>query len=692
MRKVSYLCACLLMAGCSDEVWNRPYEPDPENKSVYYTSFSERPKHLDPARSYSSNEWAINALIYEPLYQYDYCERPYKLQTLLASQLPVKRTAKNAQGVPITEYIISLKKGIMSQPHPAFVRNDQGAYQFHNLSSFDGETVWDFNAQATQEVTAYDIERAIKRIADPNVQSPIFGIMSEHLPGLATLRDQWMESPKTFVDDMNLESVSVLDPYSIRIEVKNYPQFDYWLAMPFFAPVFAPVLKFYDQPILQDKNISLDRNPVGTGPYYMSDYQAAHKIELKQNPYFRGEYLPESCAARPEFLPQMSLPGPYIDVINMMFENESIPRWHKFVQGYYDTSGVGSDTFDQAISTTPEGLSLSDELIDKGIRLDVDDQPSVFYWGFNWLDEVVGGAKPENAHLRQAISIAVDVEEYIAIFLNGRGEVAHSPIPKGIFGYEEEFINPVTHDASGKRRTTDEALDHLVKAGYPSGIDAHTGRPLKIFYDTVGSSSPESRAQFTWMQKQFEKIGLELIVRDTQYNRFQDKMRNGTAQFFGWGWNADYPDPENFYFLLAGANSKTKYDGENASNYDNPKFDVLFNQMKQLSNSPERQNLIHKMNDLLVDDAPWIWGTNPTSFVLRHDWNGPYVPHALSRSTLKYLTVNKETRKEYQRLYNKPKIIGLWVIVGALVSIIAPCILFYSLRQYRRAKRVKLSV
>ena len=52
-------------------------------------------------------------------------------------------------------------------------------------------------------------------------------------------------------------------------------------------------------------------------------------------------------------------------------------------------------------------------------------------------------------------------------------------------------------------------------------------------------------------------------------------MKNGKAQIFGWGWNADYPDPENFLFLLHGPQGKTKHQGENASNYANPEFDRL---------------------------------------------------------------------------------------------------------------------
>ena len=56
---------------------------------------------------------------------------------------------------------------------------------------------------------------------------------------------------------------------------------------------------------------------------------------------------------------------------------------------------------------------------------------------------------PERARkLRQAIAIAVDFEEYISIFANGRGIPAQSPIPPGIFGYREgeEGINRYVYD------------------------------------------------------------------------------------------------------------------------------------------------------------------------------------------------------------------------------------------------------
>lgn len=55
-------------------------------------------------------------------------------------------------------------------------------------------------------------------------------------------------------------------------------------------------------------------------------------------------------------------------------------------------------------------------------------EANLWYIGFNWLDPVVGAGKtPQEARrnklLRQAISIALDWEEQIAIFEKGQGRL-----------------------------------------------------------------------------------------------------------------------------------------------------------------------------------------------------------------------------------------------------------------------------
>ena len=52
--------------------------------------------------------------------------------------------------------------------------------------------------------------------------------------------------------------------------------------------------------------------------------------------------------------------------------------------------------------------------------------------------------------------------------------------------------------------------------------------------------TPEIKSELDWMVKQFAKLGIQLEIRATDYNQFQDKMRKGTQQVFFWGWLADY--------------------------------------------------------------------------------------------------------------------------------------------------------
>ena len=81
---------------------------------------------------------------------------------------------------------------------------------------------------------------------------------------------------------------------------------------------------------------------------------------------------------------------------------------------------------------------------------------------------------------------------------------------------------------------------------------------------------------------------MQFEPRQTDWNRFQEKLRKGSTQLFIVGWSADYPDPENFMFLLHGPQSRAKNQGENAANYANPEFDALFGRMRNMPNASSR--------------------------------------------------------------------------------------------------------
>ncbi|MFZ1548063.1 MAG: peptide ABC transporter substrate-binding protein, partial [Candidatus Nitrotoga sp.] len=91
MKYVHYLPLLLMLVACDGGLWNNPYPVSDTGKSIYYSAFTERPKHLDPASAYSENEYIFLAQIYQPPLQYHFLKRPYTLVPQAASEMPTVR-------------------------------------------------------------------------------------------------------------------------------------------------------------------------------------------------------------------------------------------------------------------------------------------------------------------------------------------------------------------------------------------------------------------------------------------------------------------------------------------------------------------------------------------------------------------------------------------------------------------------
>jgi oligopeptide transport system substrate-binding protein len=690
MRPILVL--AFLAAGCAD-VWNDPYPASDRGRNILYSAFTERPKHLDPVQSYTEDEARFTQQVYEPPLQYHYLKRPYELAPLTALEVP---RAVEVQGGKYTVYTIRIRPGIRYQPHPAFVPENHGlaAARLARLATPYALPL------GTRELTADDYIYEIKRLASPRLHSPIFGLMAEYIVGLQefaerlkkfdTKKGEWLDLRKH-----RLEGVEKVDEHTYRIRIKGrYPQFAYWLAMPFFAPVPWEAEKFFQQPGMAEKNFTLDWWPVGTGAYMLTENDPNARMVLERNPNFRGEPYPaegEPGDAKQGLLADAGKTMPFVDRVVYSREKESIPYWNKFLQGYYDSSAIPSDTFDQAVRVAVGGeVGLTPEMAQKGIQLRTSVDTTILYLGVNWLDAVVGGDAQKARKLRQAIAIAVDWEEFISIFLNGRGLVAQDPLAPGIFGQPEgrDAVNPQTHvwrDGAARRRPIEDARRLLAEAGYPDGRDAKSGQPLVLYLDTVGRG-PGDKPRFDWWRRQFAKISVQLEIRDTDWNRFQEKIRKGSQQLYILGWNADYPDPENFLFLLHGAQSRMKTQGENTSNYVNPGFDRLFERMKNMPNSPERLKIIHQMVDIVRHDLPWVGGFHPVSYGLAHPWMMNGKPNNMARNNLKYVRVDVGKRAQMRREWNGPVFWPVLLILAVLVAASIPAWLSYRRRERMAAR------
>ena len=701
-----WLCVFSL-SGCN----NSPWEAGAAAENTLYSAVKESsPRHLDPVASYWAQDTPYTYQVYEPLYGYHYLKRPYELIGKAAQSVGKPRyldkngheLPDNAPGEQIAEsvYDVRLKPGILFQPHPCFARDEQGRYRYHSMKP--GElggrfSPLQFAHQGTRELVAQDYVYAFKRHATTRITTPVFGIFSEYVIGLKDYRAMVIKEDaklrahtdpasldKPFLDfrPWPLAGVTAPEKYLLRVRIKGkYPQWNYWMAMTFTAPVPWEADAFYAQPGMATVGLTLDTWPVGTGPYMMVEFIKDRRHVLKRNPNYRGEPYP--CEGAPGdkaagLLDDCGKQTPFIDTLVSTVEREAVPQQAKFRQGYYDIEVFERTDTGMDYLVDKEGSeAIRQEYDAKGFRLDRLNGVDSYEIGFNMLDPTIGqGDTPErqsrNRKLRQAISIAIDWEEYSRIFPHKAGVSAMSPLPKSLFGSREETlagINLVTHRiAQGQalRRSIVDAKKLMAEAGYPDGRDVKTGRPLVLNYDFYSLPTPERKVEIDWVVRQFAKIDIQLEVRATDNNQFQDKVRKGKHQVYWQGWVADYPDAENFLFLLYGPNGKTRSDGEGYANYSNPAYDQLFTKLKLMEDGPNKQAVIDQMVKVLQQDAPWSFGYFPYASAAVQHWVHNSKPSLMVRDHGRYLRLDTTERQQRLAQWNQPV---WWPLIALLAGV-----------------------
>jgi ABC-type transport system substrate-binding protein len=656
--------ACALFgAACT----NNPYPQADDSKKVLYSQFDEAPKTLDPQVAYATSDHVIASKVYDTLLEYHYLKRPYELIPALAEGVP--QAEPQADGTVV--YRFKLRPDLWFQDDPCFA----------------------LSGGKPRQVTARDVAFSLSRIADPAVSSPVvdpFGNVKGFAEAFKAIGERRKKDPAFAKKPVNeqyaelggISGVVARSDRELEITLKQpYPQILYWFAMPFSAPVPWEAVVYYDG----ETRDSFADHPVGAGAFKLVEYDKQARIVLEQNENWYGIRHPEwkaPAATFPsegrgadEFKSAWGKPLPFIERIEYRREKESIPAFTKFLQGYYDSSGIVRESFDKVVRS--DGLSPEMEAL--GMRLDKSVTPAIYYIGFNMDDPVVGTAGGAKSRLlRQAMSLTIDVREYSRLFMNGRGLPAHSVLPPGIFGFEEGYKNPF------RTVSLERAKKLMAEAGYPNGVDPKTGNPLKLTFD-VPDTSPEGRLRFMFWVKEWRRLGIDVELAATTYNKFQEKVRDGAYQIFQWGWVADYPDPENFFFLLTTEMARSVSGGPNSANFKNEEFDHLFDAMKTRDNDAERLRLIGEMNEIVETERPWIELFYPEDYVLFHGWMHNVRPAGLVSINFvaaKYWNIEPELRAEKRKQWNEPVLWPLYLVVLGVVLVVLPGVVtFFKERQ-----------
>jgi ABC-type transport system substrate-binding protein len=568
---------------------------DPQK--VLRVAFEVAETGFDPVKVTDNYSSQVMQVVFERLLSYDYLARPMKLVPSTAEALPeVTGDGKT--------FLFKLRKGIYFQPDAAF-------------------------KGGRRELTVADYAYSIKRFVDPANRSPWRFLVDGKIVGLDDVAKK-AEKTKRFDYDAAVPGLEIVDRYTLRIHLTatDY-NFAYIMAMPAISAVAREVIEAYPD----DTNA----HPVGTGPYVLKAWTRKAKIVLEANPDYReviwnfvGSSDPRDQAA------MAAMKGkriPQIGRVEISIIEEEQSRWLAFQRGEIDFI----DRFGSFAPIAIPDNKLAPDLAARGITWDRSIEPEITYYFFNMKDPVLGGYTKEKIALRRAMILSYDTSEEIRVIRKNQAVAVQSPIPAGVVGYDPAYRNIQHYDP----QLANQLLDYF---GYKKGADGYrndpSGKPLTI----VLTSEPTaiSREYDELWKKALDGVGLRL---ETRKSPFSDNIKAAEAcQLAMWGsaWIADYPDGENFMQLLYGPNIHQS----NHGCYESAAFDQMYDRIRSMPNSPERDRLFLLMSRQMEVDGAWKLGVSRYRNVLVYPQVKGYRYHPINTAVWEYLDIDPAARKQ----------------------------------------------
>lgn len=356
-----------------------------------------------------------------------------------------------------------------------------------------------------------------------------------------------------------VRGVKVVDDYTLQIEIDAPKAY-------FIAKLTYPAAFVLDRANVESGKNWTDR-PNGTGPFKLKEWSRGEKIVLVRNENY---YAGPPPLAQVRFILAGGSPM-------TMYENNEI-----------DTTGVSLTDIDRVLD--PKN-PLNKELV-VATSLDVG------YIGFDVT-------KPpfDDVRVRQAFNHAVDKQKIVDVVLKKLVQRADGVLPPGMPGYNPNLKGLEYDPAKAKRLIAESKYKDV--ANFP---------PIVVSLPGTGATLPPSSDAILQMWK--DNLGVKVEIQQAEWATFLQDIKAHKYQVFELGWIADYPDPQDFLDVLFHSQSL-----ENNGRYSNPQVDALLERARVEKDVSTRLRLYQEVEQMIVNDAPWI----PLSFGKSYMLIKPYV-------------------------------------------------------------------
>lgn len=328
-------------------------------------------------------------------------------------------------------------------------------------------------------------------------------------------------------------------------------------------------------------------NPVGTGPFKFTEWKRNDSITIEKYADYWKEGLPK------------------LDKVIFRSIPDNSARLNALTAGEIDLA---------------DGINPSDGVqIEGNAALQLIERPSM---NIGYLGLTNTRAPFDNKLVRQAVNYAINKEEIVNAFFEGRAQVAANPMPPSISGYNEA-IEPYPYDP-------EKAKALLAEAGYDGKEIELWAMPVPRPYMPDGAKVAEV------IQKNLEDVGMKSKIVTFEWATYLDKAKDGEADAFMLGWTGDNGDADNFIYTLL---DKDNIGSNNYAYYSNEEVHELLIKAQSETDENVRNDLYKKAQEIIHEDAPWVPLAHSTPLLAAKAEVKGFLPHPTGSDKLDNVSI-----------------------------------------------------
>jgi peptide/nickel transport system substrate-binding protein len=307
-------------------------------------------------------------------------------------------------------------------------------------------------------------------------------------------------SPQKTNFDM-VKEVKVVDPTTVTFTL-NAP------FAPFETTIASPMFWIMPKEVI-DADGDARKQVVGSGPFIFDKFDKGVQIVAKKNPnyYFAGT--------------------PYVDEVDLLIIPEDATAVAGLRAQKIDINGVSATDRAALVASNPEIVML--------------DYPNNLLAFMYWKVD----APPFNdVRVRQAVSLALDRDEIIAVLYEGKGFV-NNALPAGLQSF---YLDPRSADmgpnAKYFKRDVDAAKKLLADAG-KSNLKVPLISPLNAYGNTFNQS-------IELVIKQLKEAGIEATLQPQDYSAYIGSTFLGKFDpgVMIWGLETPFQEPHDYLYNM----------------------------------------------------------------------------------------------------------------------------------------------